>query len=308
MYEYCEKNKLPYSRCGKLIVASNEEEHKQVERLYDIATKNGVEGLEIVYSKRIQELEPHVRGYSALYSPNTGIVDYGAVARSFADDVTANGVNAIKLRFEVQDITPLPDGRVEVKGCEPGQRGPTKTVRAKNIITCAGLHADRLASKAGGTSHPKVVPFRGTYYQMKPEYKDIVKMNIYPVPSGGGIPVGVHFTPTVNERRGHATIIGPGACVAFDREGYKFWDLNLRDVWDMVTHIGMWKFVMGNLGLSLGEMYRDLNHRAFIREAQKLIPSVTAEMTEPSFAGVMVQVRACVGETWRQSQGRGWEV
>jgi L-2-hydroxyglutarate oxidase LhgO len=85
-----------------------------------------------------------------------------------------------------------------------------KRVRGKNVITCAGFYADRVASAAGGATDPKVVTFRGTYYQLKPEFKDVVRMNVYPVPSGGGIPVGVHFTPTVNERRGHQMIVGPG--------------------------------------------------------------------------------------------------
>lgn len=289
MYEYCEEKKLPYSRCGKLIVAPEEKDHPTVEKLFATATANGVQGLEIVYADRIKEMEPNVRGYSALYSPNTGIVDFAVVARSFAEDVIETGRGTVKLRFEVRDFTPV-EGGIVVRGCEPGQKGPIKEVRAKHVITCAGLQADRLAGKAGGSKHPKVVPFRGTYYQMKPEYRDIVKMNIYPVPSGGGIPVGVHFTPTVNERRGHGVIIGPGACIAFDREGYKFSDFSLRDLWDIASHVGMWKFVFSNFSLSVGEMYRDLNKRAFIREAQRLIPSVTDEMTEMSFAGVMVQV------------------
>ena len=99
---------------------------------------------------------------------------------------------------------------VEVLGVEPGQKGPVKRVRGKHVITCAGFYADRVASSAGGAPTPKVVTFRGTYYQMKQPFKDVVRTNVYPVPSGGGIPVGVHFTPTVNERRGHQMIIGPG--------------------------------------------------------------------------------------------------
>ena len=99
---------------------------------------------------------------------------------------------------------------VEVTGKEPGQHGPTKLVRGRNVISCAGFYADRVGVKTGGRPDPKVVTFRGTYYQMKQPLKDVVKCNVYPVPSGGGIPVGVHFTPTLNERRGHQMIIGPG--------------------------------------------------------------------------------------------------
>ena len=101
----------------------------------------------------------------------------------------------------------------------------------------------------------------------------------------------MHFTPTVNEARGHSIIVGPGACLAFDREGYSFFDLSMRDMWSIATHPGLWKFALSNLSLSLGEMYRDLNKKAFMDQARKLIPSVTDDMVEESFAGVMVQVR-----------------
>ena len=108
--------------------------------------------------------------------------------------------------------------KVLVSGKEPGQAGPYKTVKATNVITCAGLYSDQVGRAGGGDVYPKLVSFRGTYYQMKPQYRDICKRNIYPVPSGGGIPVGVHFTPTCNQERGHQMIIGPGATMAFARE------------------------------------------------------------------------------------------
>ena len=112
--------------------------------------------------------------------------------------------------FKLQRDAPSGTTVVEVTGLEPGQKGPHKTVRGKNVISCAGFYSDRVAKLTGGKPDPKIVTFRGTYYQMKQPLKDIVKCNVYPVPSGGGIPVGVHFTPTVNERRGHQMIVGPG--------------------------------------------------------------------------------------------------
>lgn len=218
---------------------------------------------------------------------------------------------------------------VEIVGVEPGQKGPSKRVRAKNVITCAGFYADRVAAAAGGARAPKVVTFRGTYYQMAQAYKDVVKTNVYPVPSGGGIPVGVHFTPTVNERRGHQMIVGPGACgrrscrvgreidggcdrgtgalqafagaleppssrhrlanstprhagacLTFSREGYKFWDVSPRDMFDSLFNVGFLRFAVANPGLSVGELWKDLNKKAFLREAQKLMPALTADMVE----------------------------
>jgi len=125
---------------------------------------------------------------------------------------------------------------------------------------------------------------------MKPEYKDICTMNIYPTPSGGGIPVGVHFTPTLNERRGEQTIVGPGACLTFHDEGYSFTDVSMAHLWKLATHIGLWRFVLGNWRFALQEMKRDLDRETFMNEARKLIPSVTNDMVEESFAGVMCQL------------------
>lgn len=261
MYQYAEQHKIPHSRCGKLIVASNEAEHAQVTKLYAQGTANGVQGLRVLNSEEVRALEPNVAAYSALWSPNTGIIDYASVSRHIAEEILETGRADIKLSFAAEDFSVATDPAtghriVHVRGTEPGQPGPTKHVKAKNVITCAGFYADRVAQKAGGAENPKVVTFRGTYYQMKAGLKDIVKTNVYPVPSGGGIPVGVHFTPTVNERRGHQMIIGPGACLTFSREGYKFWDLSLKDLWDSLTNIGLVKFAVANPGLSLGELYK----------------------------------------------------
>jgi len=236
-------------------------------------------------------MEPAVSAaFSALWSPNTGVVDYGLVARSFAADVFETGRGDVKCGFEVLSVEGAEGDRVVITGVEPGQKGPTKTVTARHVITCAGFYADKVARLAGGAVHPKVVAFRGTYYQMKPQYKDIVKTNVYPVPTWGGIPVGVHFTPTVNERRGHGMIVGPGACIAFSREGYKMSDVKWGDLWGFFTNFSLWMFTLKHPDLAIGTLWKDINKAAFLRDAQKLVPSVTEDMVEPSFAGVMAQV------------------
>eukprot|EP00051_Salpingoeca_urceolata_P028372 m.486495 g.486495 ORF g.486495 m.486495 type:complete len:487 (+) comp24453_c0_seq1:171-1631(+) len=290
MYEYCEENNIPYSRCGKLICASTEEEMSKVQMLYERGVENGVEDLQVLDSKQIQEIEPNVKVFGALYSPNTGIVDYAVVARHFAEDLLATGRGEVRVCFEAREFEQTGDGLIQIRGGEVGQPGPVKSVKAKHVITCAGLYADRVSVAAGGETAPKVLPFRGTYYQLKEEYSDIVKMNIYPVPSDGGIPVGVHLTPTVNEERGRSIIIGPGACIAFSREGYRFWTAKVKDLWHIVTHPGLWAFAIKYPHLSIGELYKDLNKSAFLKEAQKLVPSITDDMVEPSFSGVMAQV------------------
>ncbi|KAI9496039.1 FAD dependent oxidoreductase [Zychaea mexicana] len=292
MYKYCDENNLPVERCGKLVVACNEDEHAQVEKLYKQGTANGVQGLEIIYRDQIKAMEPNVEAYSALHSPNTGIVNYWLVSQCLAEEIRQSGRGDIKLSFEALKIDKDDDKRqVLIKGREPGQNGPNLYVLAKNVITCGGFYSDRLAKLTGGNpKEHRVVTFRGTYYQLKSEYRAIVSRNIYPVPSGGGIPVGVHFTPTVDVRRGHQMIVGPGACITFSREGYKFFDFKLKDVLDFATNMALWAFVLQNFSLSLGELYRDLSKRAFLKSGQRYIPSLTADMVEPSFTGVMSQV------------------
>ncbi|KAI8388505.1 FAD dependent oxidoreductase [Radiomyces spectabilis] len=291
MYKYCEERKLPVERCGKLIVASNKDEHKEVEKLYNQGTANGVQGLEIIYHDKIKELEPNVEAYSALYSPNTGITNYWLVSQSLMQDIRDTGRGDVKTSFDARKFEKTEDNRVRITGVEPTQKGPLLQVTAGKVITCGGFYADRLATATGGDGKKhRVLTFRGQYYQLKPEFRNIVSRNIYPVPSGGGIPVGVHFTPTVDVRRGHQLIVGPGACITFSREGYKFFDFKLQDVLDIFTNGAFWSFAFKNIGLSLGELYRDLNKRAFLKSGQKIIPSLRGDMVEPSFAGVMAQV------------------
>jgi 2-hydroxyglutarate dehydrogenase len=232
MYAYAKAKALPVDRCGKLIVAASEAEGAAVRELYARGTANGVLGLKVLTGAEVAAMEPNVSAaHSALWSPNTGVIDYGLVARALADDVVASGRGDVKLRFrltavEEGDARGADAGRLVLRGVEPGQAGPQKVITARHVITCAGFYADRVAQLAGGKPEPKVVTFRGTYYQMKPAFKDIVKTNVYPVPNGSGIPVGVHFTPTVNERRGHQMIVGPGACISFSREGYRMTDVS----------------------------------------------------------------------------------
>ncbi|ORX49785.1 FAD dependent oxidoreductase [Hesseltinella vesiculosa] len=291
MYQYAEEHHLPVDRCGKLIVATDEKEHKQVELLYEQGNANGVKGLEIIYRDQIRQLEPNVDGYSALVSPNTGIISYWTVCQTILKELQQSKRADVKTNFQVKKFTKEANGLVRVSGSEIMMRAPVQQVLAKNVITCAGLYADRVSGLAGGDdSVHRIVTFRGQYYQIKAEYKNLVQRNVYPVPSGGGIPVGVHFTPTIDPRRGNQLIIGPGACFTFSREGYRFFDTRLRDVWDNFVNKEFWGFAFNNLGLSFGELYKDLNKRAFLKNAHKMIPDLTLDMVELSFAGVMSQV------------------
>lgn len=290
IYEYCEAYGLPVKKTGKLICAPTEADAPVLQDLKATGDANGVEGLEILDAKAIALIEPNVVVHSALSSPNTGIADYARIFRHVAGIIQHADKGEVFYGFEVDNMEKTASGAVAVTGREPGQAGPAKTIVAKNIITAGGLHADNVAKTAGGDSNPAVLTFRGTYYQMKPEFRDICSTNIYPVPSGGGIPVGVHFTPTLDERRGNQMIVGPGACMGFATEAYKFTDVSIVHLWKLAQQIGLWRFVFSNWDLAFTEMYRDLNKNAFLDQARRLIPSVTDDMVEESFAGVMAQI------------------
>jgi len=292
MYEYAERKGIPHERVGKLICAPTEEGHPQVEELYRRGTANGVQGLKILTGEQVREIEPNVDVYSALESPNTGIIDFGDVTRSLAEDAKA-ARGSLHLRYQVTSLNAAEgsDGKVvEITGIEPGQNGPEKIIQAKHVVTCGGLHMDHLGKIAGGDAYPQVMNFRGRYYQMKPEYRNIVKRNVYPIPGGGGIPVGIHFTPTIGGYRQQQMIIGPGACMTFDKEGYSFWQIGPKYLYEVFTNQGFWQFGMKNMQLSLMELLKDSSRTVFLREAQKLVPGLTSDMVEDSFVGVMAQV------------------
>lgn len=297
MYEFCEKYKVPYEKTGKLIVATTADEDKSVVELYERGCLNGVPGLEIFNAEKVKQIEPNVCATSALWSPETGIIDYTLVCRMIEAELIESNKADVKCSFLVDSVTLQKDGSVRVSGLEKGQNGPRKIVSGKSVITCAGLYADRVGVMAGGGCSPSIVSFRGTYYQMKPDFKDIVKTNVYPVPNGTGIPTGIHFTPTLNEKRGRQMIIGPGACPAFSKEGYKFTDFRLADFIDLCSNIGFIAFFFKNPLFSLQVFREDIDKKSFIKQAQKLVPSVTEDMVEESFSGVMCQVFEMSGNT-----------
>ena len=288
MYEYAEKHGIEVRRVGKFIAATSEKEDATVKMLYERGVANGVKDLRVLTGAQARALEPNVVCTSALDSPNTGVIDYAQVTRSLQKEFESNG-GTVQYKYEVEKFVPFKGG-VEIQGTEPRQHGPTKVLTTKNVITCCGLWMDKVGELGGGSTTPQVLSFRGTYYQMKPEYRNIVERNVYPVPSGGGIATGVHFTPTVNSERGAQMIVGPGATICFQKDGYQFFDVSLSHVFDVLRNRGFWNFALNNVNMSLKELYRDLNKEAFVAEARKLVPSVTSDMVEESFAGVMAQV------------------
>jgi len=276
LIQFCDERDIPYNLCGKVIVATRAEELPRLENLHKRGIENGVPGLEMIGPERLRELEPCVVGVQALYSPTTGIVDYTRVAHAYADEVRAKG-GEILVNHEVVAIEQR-DGRyyLETSG---------GTVEATYVVSCAGLLADRVAALTGAPSTPKIVPFRGDYYVLKPEKSDMVKGMIYPVPDPRFPFLGVHFTMRMDGE----VWLGPNAVLAFAREGYKRFDLNPRDLAETLTYRGFGMLAMKFWRTGVDEMYRDFSKAAFLAALREYMPSLRGEDIVFGPSGVRAQ-------------------
>ncbi|HVX31114.1 MAG TPA: L-2-hydroxyglutarate oxidase [Nitrolancea sp.] len=276
LMRYCDEHDIAYRLCGKVIVATDESELPRLEALHKRGEENGVLGLRMIDADELREIEPHVTGVRALLSPRTGIVDYRQVAAAYATDIRDAG-GAILTNHEVVSII----------------RGATKTLvctrhgdfETKRVVSCAGLYADRVAALTGAPLNPRIVPFRGDYYILRPERRNLVRSNIYPVPDPRFPFLGVHFTPRMNGD----VWLGPNAVLAFSREGYRFADLRPRDLRDMARFGGFRAFARKHWRTGVDEMARDLSKRRFLASLQKYIPELEMDDLLPGPSGVRAQ-------------------
>jgi L-2-hydroxyglutarate oxidase len=280
---FCDERGIPYQRCGKVVVAIDAAELPRLEELYRRGTANGVPGLELIGPERLREIEPHAAGLRAVYSPNTGIVDFGRVAAAFAEDIQQAG-GAILADRAVQAITRR-NGvvRVETTG---------GSVETRFVIGCAGLHADRVAALTGAARAPRIVPFRGDYYILKPARSQLINALIYPVPDPSFPFLGVHSTLRVDG----SMWLGPNAVLAFAREGYRRRDVNLPDLWDALSYPGFQALARRYWRVGLDEMLRDFSKRRFVQAAQRLVPAITPDDVVPGPAGVRAQALTLDGQ------------
>ena len=278
---YAATHDIPVRHPGKLVVALTEDELPRLADLRERATANGVEGLEEIGRERMRELEPEVAGIRALWSPRTGIIDFNAVARAFAVDLGAQGV-AIHVGREVTAIQQHADG--VVLSTTAGD------LTADHVIACAGLHADRVSAMTGeaGPDVPRIVPFRGDYYTLRPDARALVTRLIYPVPDPRFPFLGVHFTP----RHDGAVWAGPNAVLALAREGYKRTDIDLRDLVSTLTYRGFQRLARKHWRMGAAEMWRDVSHRAYVNEMQRYLPAIRGEDVRFGPSGVRAQAVA----------------
>jgi L-2-hydroxyglutarate oxidase len=289
MRRFCEEQDIAYELCGKLIVALDESELPRLNELYRRGTTNGVAGLELVGPERLREIEPYAAGIRAIYSPNTGIVDFVQVAHAYARSVQVQGgeivvghrVTAIAQRGASAILT--------TRTLAGGQPGPE--IEAMWVITCAGLQSDQVSAFGDGRRDVRILPFRGDYYVLRPEKRQLVRALIYPVPDPRFPFLGVHFT-----RRHDGEIwAGPNAVLAFARQGYGRWDIAPRDLWDALSYSGFWKMAARYWRVGIAEYYRDYVKRAYVKELQRYLPAVRADDLLPGPSGVRAQAVAADG-------------
>lgn len=276
MMEFCDDNGVRYDRCGKLIVATGDDEIPRLQKLYERGMANGIRGLEMVEPERIREIEPHARAVRALYSPNTAITDYRAVAEAMAKRITRAGGD-IYLGSKVEVI-----GRSEgFFYLETRQRA----FQCRYLINCSGLFADRIARMMGLRPNVRLIPFRGEYYSLGAGCR-LVRGLIYPVPDPQFPFLGVHFTKRIHG--GYEA--GPNAVLAFAREGYKLTNINCRDLFEMFTFAGFWAMAWKHWRTQAYELYRSVSRSAFLRALQKLVPELQDRDLEPGGSGVRAQI------------------
>jgi L-2-hydroxyglutarate oxidase len=275
---YCEAHDIPIAFPGKLVVALDDTELPRLAALRTRGEANGVDGLEEVGPERIREIEPHVAGIRALWSPRTGITDFTVVTQAYARDVAARG-GAIELSRPVTAIERRADGMVLVTS-----RGP---MRASNVIACAGLWSDRVAAMTGDATpdSPRIVPFRGDYYTLNADAAALVNGLVYPVPDPRFPFLGVHLTRRIDGE----VWAGPNAVLAFKRAGYRRRDVSPRDLGEAFANPGFRRLARSFWRMGLSEMWRDASRGAFTREVQRFLPSLRPDQLRFGPSGVRAQ-------------------
>ncbi|MGZ6993917.1 MAG: L-2-hydroxyglutarate oxidase [Acidimicrobiia bacterium] len=278
MVEYSRQHGIAHEVCGKVVVATDDEERGRLSELERRCRANGVR-VELIGVERLREIEPHVNAVAALHVLDSGITDYPAVCRSLADEIEAAG-GVIQLDTAVVSGVERAEGLVIETS-----RGE---VAARRVVTCAGLQADRVAvalSGPGGAAGLRIVPFRGEYYELVPERSHLVRTLVYPVPDPQFPFLGVHLTRGVAGN----VHVGPNAVLALAREGYSWREIDLTDVRDTVAFPGFRKLARRYWRYGAGEMARSLSKRRFTKALQRLVPEVSARDLEPAPAGVRAQ-------------------
>lgn len=277
LIDFAKEYGIPYELCGKLIVATTTEELPLLKTIYNRGVANGLSGLSILGAEELREIEPYCTGLQAIRVPQTGIIDYPAVAEQLLWLFLAQPDTDVSFMEEVKAI--LTSGKSSFVDTNRGH------YVAETVVSCAGLHSDHVARMTEKSNDLKIIPFRGEYYKLKKEQEYLVKNLIYPVPDPNFPFLGVHFTRMIQG----GIEAGPNAVLAFKREGYRFSSFDFNDSLETFTWPGFWK-VVGKYGKTgIGEIYRSLSKKAFTHALQKLIPDIQESDLVSGGAGVRAQ-------------------
>ncbi len=280
--EFCDEHDIEYELCGKVIVATSEDQLPRLDELFRRGQANGVQGLEMIDAPRLHEIEPHVAGIKALHSPNTGIIDYKRVTRAYVSEIEKHGgeiqlgtrLNSVKQRA---DFTTLVTNQGEIK--------------TRYLINCGGLYSDIVARMMSLDVDVRIIPFRGEYFMLQPEARRLVNGLIYPVPDPRFPFLGPHFTRTI-----HGGVeAGPNAVLALAREGYKKTKVNPREVGWTLAYGGFWRMAFQYWRVGLREVQRSVSKRSFTKALQVLIPQIREPDLQAGGAGVRAQAVDATG-------------
>ena len=275
MVDFCREHGIPHQVCGKVIVATQEEEIPRLEQLRQRGDANGLSGLRVIGPEELREIEPHAAGRKALLVPSTGVTDYALVCAKYAELIRTNG--EVLTSAAATGIKRSPN-EIVVETL----RGAFAT---DTLINCAGLYSDRISRMAGDDPGVMIVPFRGEYYDLVPERASLVRALIYPVPDPRFPFLGVHFTRRITGQ----VDAGPNAVLALAREGYRHTDMNLGDLASALAFTGFWRMARQHWRNGLGEWHRSLSKAAFVKALQRLLPEIGVNDLTPGGSGVRAQ-------------------
>jgi (S)-2-hydroxyglutarate dehydrogenase len=270
------EHKIPLDKCGKLVVATRPVDLPRLKDIEERSRANGVP-VQMLDPREMVEIEPHVQGLGALHSPTSAIIDFHEVCRALAEEVRARGGS-------IETSTPV---RSVQAGAAEGAviTASGRTLAAERILVCAGLMADRLARDSGRPAAPRIIPFRGEYWKLRPERRHLVNGLIYPVPDPALPFLGIHLTKHIDGE----ILIGPNAVLALSREGYGWGKINVAQLGETFGWAGSWKLFRKHWKTGVEEVGRSFSKAMYVKAARAYVPELRARDVVKATAGVRAQ-------------------